>query len=46
MSVGEVCVMGGGHYFVLVISLSCQKLMLGCCFKMMGSGAMVFNKVV
>jgi hypothetical protein len=46
MTIGEVGVVRGCHYVVLIVSLSSQKLMLGCSFKMMGSSAMVFGCVV
>jgi hypothetical protein len=46
MPIGDVSVMRGCHYIVLIVSLSCEPLMLGCGFKMMGSGPMVYGRVV
>jgi hypothetical protein len=46
MTIGEVGVVSGRHYIVFVISLGSQKLVLGCGFKLMGSGPMVYGCVV
>jgi len=46
MPIGDVSVMRGRHYVVLIVSLSGQKLMLGCGLEMMGSSAVVYGRVV